>query len=1215
MSCIIFASRYYTLVFKYDKIYGMIPKILDNQKKSLAEVLREEAPKHKHLSIATGYWDLAGTLEIIDEIKDYESIRLLIGAEPFSSKKLNINNLYENFPEQDIASDLESIRNADSDKLEKLRETARALAKLVDDKKLEVRVCRKPFLHAKTYIFGTYDSESPVGIIGSSNFTSKGLSLIENGGNAELNAVETEPRIVSYQPLNEQQQHGHLSWFDSFWNSEHVEPWSGDFSQILRDSPVGDLTFGPYDTYIKTLMEVFPDEMIELPELDSQSQDILYKYQNRNASILINKLEKMGMAILADSVGLGKTITAGAVISHYIGQGKNRIVVIVPASLKDQWRDDLRNVFKLSEGFDYQLISQQDINLIKQKTEDYRQLKASVDLFVIDEAHNLRSEGSERHQCILEWLQDNQDSKVLMLTATPINNSLNDLVNLIRLGLKGSLDSVSVPFKDRNNRIQTIDFFDALANIQKASKHKEDFKWEDYKQTLISGISRYLVRSTRQGVEAEGSLVTKDGEARHFPKSDVQNASYSFPEDIASAVARNIDIATPELNDIEARKIDIDAITAETQRSKHPLDFASNYVTDDEIVGVIPNMFQLIALLGFTPYRTEVYRHEYYGKTPEELRALLANTKSDTSRTVNIQLAVHNMLQVTWLKRLESSTHSLAKSVIKYRERLEKFIEYLDKGFIISFKDISILENEYGEDLERAFDDYEDFVKELDESTSPKELKKRGVERKVADPDHYYIEQLRIDANRDLSICNLMERCLSMLYAQQDTKMMKFVDDIKSLLKSGKFGKKVLVFSFFADTINYLRDNLRYVIDKDSDFLDRAEFVSGQNSKVDDITKRFSPVSKKYTLKDGEKEVDFLFATDILSEGQNLQDAAILVNYDLHWNPVRMIQRNGRINRLGSSFSEVLISNMTPEDHIELYLKLVSRLESKISTIKNSVGLDQGVLSNDDVNPIEFVESMKNLYGKDGNKATETMQDLDKDDDILSWTNDHVFVLRNFLNTADKRTIDKIRQIPMGKWSYLPYKSGFDHGHVISLQRAIGKTSITNQPITQTFFMSSESAESPYVTEIMDDQEALDFIKTTPDDNERKIDKVRVDRQAIANRASRTAKRRAESGDKIYVLTPSKERAVDLMETKYREAGDIPVRSIIERNLRDSRHKRQFEKLVREISREYKEDGFINMPTIQSFNKLIDELSKMEVEDTVVDKVDDVLYYVKENRL
>jgi len=241
------------------------------------------------------------------------------------------------------------------------------------------------------------------------------------------------------------------------------------------------------------------------------------------------------------------------------------------------------------------------------------------------------------------------------------------------------------------------------------------------------------------------------------------------------------------------------------------------------------------------------------------------------------------------------------------------------------------------------------------------------------------------------------------------------------------------------------------------------------------------------------------------------------------------------------------------------------------------------------------------------------MKELDKDDDILSWTNDHVFVLRNYLNGASDSDIERIKKIPSGKWSYLPRKSTFEHGRVISLQRAIGKTSITNQPITQTFFTSSEPVD-PYVTEILDEQKALDFIKTSPEDNERKTDKIRTDRRAIARRANRAAKRRAESKNNTYTLTPSKERAVELMETKYREPGEEPVRAIIERNLRDSRHKRQFEKLVREINREFKEDNFVNMPTIQGFNKLVDELSKMKAENTVVDSVDDVLYYTKENR-
>ena len=153
----------------------------------------------------------------------------------------------------------------------------------------------------------------------------------------------------------------------------------------------------------------------------------------------------------------------------------------------------------------------------------------------------------------------------------------------------------------------------------------------------------------------------------------------------------------------------------------------------------------------------------------------------------------------------------------------------------------------------------------------------------------------------------------------------------------------MIVFSFYADTIEYLRDNLpKYM---DVDFLQGVAFLSGKDTKeIEQMTNRFSPKSKGYTLQPNETELHTLFATDVLSEGQNLQDSGLLVNYDLHWNPVRMIQRNGRINRLGSQHEEVTIVNMYPTDDLEIYLKLVSTLEKKINRIKNSVGTDQSIL-------------------------------------------------------------------------------------------------------------------------------------------------------------------------------------------------------------------------------------------------------------------------------
>ena len=177
-----------------------------------------------------------------------------------------------------------------------------------------------------------------------------------------------------------------------------------------------------------------------------------------------------------------------------------------------------------------------------------------------------------------------------------------------------------------------------------------------------------------------------------------------------------------------------------------------------------------------------------------------------------------------------------------------------------------------------------------------------------------------------------------------DGKLNAFVDAIVKRLDENKYGKKLLVFSFFSDTIDYLRERLPEVLeDRIPNFSRRAEFVSGNSTAVEDVSKRFSPNSKKAHV-NKQDELDFLFATDVLSEGQNLQDAGFLVNYDLHWNPVRMIQRNGRINRLGSTYDNILIANVKPHADLEFYLKLVRRLEHKIATINNTVGNDQSIL-------------------------------------------------------------------------------------------------------------------------------------------------------------------------------------------------------------------------------------------------------------------------------
>lgn len=433
------------------------PKIIDNNKKVLKDTLIAVSKEHSEISIATGYWDLEGMKLILPEIEGYKKIRLLIGREPMIAR-YHMQIPEPDYPDKDFKYDLAALRPDSS-----LTETVAKIKELIEKGTLEVRVYRKNFLHAKCYIFGSYTSDTAIGIIGSSNFTKNGLTH-----NTELNALESDHRIVLSEPKTSTQEVGHLFWFDSFWNDETTEKWNEEFGEILSMSTVGHITYSPYEMYMATLWHLYKNEVTEEITLSTDISKNLYGFQQRNAQLLINKIEKTGLAMLADSVGLGKTITAGAVIKHYLEQGARRIYVIVPARLIPQWKDDLADKHDIHGG--YELVSMQDMRAVEDEMS--RDKYRNVDLFIIDEAHNLRNDNSTRHVKILEWFSNNPESKVLLLTATPVNNQLTDFVNQIQLASKGKLDSFPIVFTTSKKR-EVIDFFEAVKRLVSYIKERE----------------------------------------------------------------------------------------------------------------------------------------------------------------------------------------------------------------------------------------------------------------------------------------------------------------------------------------------------------------------------------------------------------------------------------------------------------------------------------------------------------------------------------------------------------------------------------------------------------------------------------------------------------------------------------------------------------------------------------------------------------------------
>ena len=1175
------------------------PRIIDNERKQLSDVLRGLSTSHEHLSIATGYWDLPGTLEIIEQIKDYKSIRLLIGQEPLLPRykaQLGIHDPEQAFPDKDFSYDLANLPQE-----ENYRKVVIELKRLIANGQLEVRIYRRSFLHAKCYIFGNFESESAIGIIGSSNFTKAGLTT-----NTELNALEGDYRIVKSTPRADSDDYGHLSWFDKVWNDDMVEQWDGRFTELLGDSPIGDLVYSPYDMYIKTLWELYQDEIVEDEHLSTETSDILYAFQQRNAQLLLKKLNKYGLAMLADSVGLGKTITAGAVIKHYAHEKqKRRIYVIAPASLTQQWRDELAGAYGLLPS-DFEILSMQDTNAIQRARRLDRY--AEVDMFVIDEAHNLRNDASKRHQELLEWFSDNPDSKVLLLTATPINNSLTDFVNQIQLAAKGSLESFPVVYPTTKKN-DVIDFFDAvkrLSNeIAKAENKGEKPDFSKVNRIMRQGLRHFLVRTTRRGIEQEGGLIGNDGNLRRFPVSEVKPSPYSFSDNLGSSVNNVINNNINVFSGKDPRTLDVDSLLEQTQRTQHPLDLISGIdTTEDEYTGnVFVNVFQILLLLGFSPYRSETYQHRFYGKTPDDIKQF--KLPPEQSFTLQSQMSVHNMLRVTLLKRLESSQYALRKSLENYQDKLNYFASKLDDGYIIKFKDIQAIQSVFGDDLELVAD--HNVNAEQDDQ----------IDIIPAETERYNVQALKDDIQKDQQLLSvLIEICRAL--EDNDDKLNAFSKLLTKIVSEQKAGKKVLVFSYYADTIKYLSEKLPSLMST-PDFGQKSAFLTGDTkSQAEEIVNRFSPRSKTGKNLAEDQQIDYLFATDVLSEGQNLQDCGTLINFDLHWNPVRMIQRNGRINRLGSEHSNVYIYNMHPETNLESYLKLVSRLEQKIDRIKFTVGTDQSVLGEAE-NPIEYIDEIEeaektdrrentvlDLY--DTNKATETFSELDGDDEEFLSIDEYVLDLRKFLSDASDNDKARVQSIPVGKWGYVPEsaKNGMTTPTILSLTRSRGTTTETGVDFETHIFVESD-ALSGYMVDAVETIEALKHLRTTADDNERKADRIGYDRELAKKYILALAKRQAVKKKSSFKITPSVKKVLnELTKILPGVAVDKSLEQIVSK---------QDDKLLRDLFRKANQDLKAHQQllpnTINGFEKAVARLETHKSDEKEVSSVEGVLFYAK----
>ncbi|MDD3558064.1 MAG: helicase-related protein, partial [Melioribacteraceae bacterium] len=901
--------------------------------------------KFTQLSVATGYWDLPAVIELLPAMEAFlnnnlfSEIRFLIGEEP----KIRSYQLDTAFPEKYLKADLSELPFKPE-----FKEAVNFITKYIQTGRIKVKLYKKSFLHAKCYILGS-EAENSIGIIGSSNFTRSGLL-----GNTELNDVEYDHRIVNYLPKSDGQDPSHRSWFEKLWNDEDSIDWTEQFKiEILGLSKFGSLSYSPYELYIKILYEIYGDDIEIEEKLRSEeffeTRVDLTLFQEESVRKVLSRLynHRIGMCLLADSVGLGKSFIAKRVIEDIGYFKRQNVVVITPASLREDWQNHLNEITVNAPVYSItEFALENNFESIKRDLL-FRKLKSkrnnAIDLLVIDESHNLKTQASKSFRNLLDLLVDKEFCtevpKVLMLSATPVNNGIKDLANQILLA-KGGDDKFFSSFG-----IESI--FNFFRSTQSEFRRLGS---SDVFSELYPILNRIMVKRTRHQVKKDFPDATLEGKKIIFPEEDLINVPYELDSKklrkVISDKLNSLEKTNPklfkfftvEMTDQDEEKEDIVGLQEffrikEETVKKHQTEYES-------IFHFIDRAIKGLKLVPYS-YLTEKIHKTVYEDSQAKSRKNLTG-----------------VMKVTLFKSFDSSIFTFSKRVSRYKTYLEQFerLFFEDKILVkpsIIQKAITALDDEPDEDIIDLINDEISKFKERGEqrSKSDKDYKKENAYLPV-NLEEYNVDNIKRFIQQDKEIIRLINSVISSV--DVDTKLQK----LKQLLKDLK-GQKVLIFSYFATTIDYLKDSL------DSDFLsevqlDKSEiaFLKSKSGKYkSEYVKRFSPIAQNQEINNGlvngKKELKVLCSTDVLSEGQNLQDCGIIINYDLHWNPVKMVQRNGRINRLGSVFETVNVYNFRPEDQLDKFLRLMRKLQEKIQVIGASVGLDSSVLG-EDITPKQF---------------------------------------------------------------------------------------------------------------------------------------------------------------------------------------------------------------------------------------------------------------------
>lgn len=990
-------------------------EIIDNINKTLKEDLTKEIHKGSKVSVAAACFSIYAFAELKKQLKYVDELRFIFTSPTFIKEKARREKREFYIPRQ------EREKNLFGSEFEiKLRNemTQKMIAKECAEWIRKKAVFKSNTTNENMMGFINVDDKNYMPLNG---FTTVDLGC-ERGNNAYYMVQKSEA------PMSE----AYLQLFEQIWNDESK-------LQEVTKEVIDNITTvynenSPEFIYFMTLYHVFSEFLDDISEDElpneatgfkqSKIWNLLYDFQKDAVLAIINKLERYNGCILADSVGLGKTFTALAVVKYYENRNKS-VLVLCPKKLAENWntyKDNYVNNPIAADRLNYDVLFHTDLSRSHGFSNglDLDRLNwGNYDLVVIDESHNFRN-GAGTHanthenryvKLMDKIIRAGVKTKVLMLSATPVNNGFTDLKNQLAIAYEGESENMNKQL-DTTKTIEEI-FKQAQRAFNAWSKlNPEDRTTDALLRTLDFDFFELL------------DSVTIARSRKHIEKYYDTAEIGKFPER-KKPISRR-----PQLTD---------------------LDTAINY-------NEIYEQLMQLTLCIYTP-------SNYIFPSKMQKYIDLTHNKGDNLTQTGREQGIRRLMSINLLKRLESSVNSFQLTLERIKTLIESTIVAID-----TFEQYGAADIDMYEASDTEFD--------MDDSNTEYFTVGKKVKIELADMDY---KSWRTELKADAEVLELLTLMVADITPEHDSKLQELLklvsEKIENPINPGN--KKVLIFSAFSDTAEYLYDNVSTYIKKKygldtaviTGSIDGRTTIKGFKATLNNVLTCFSPISKSrdVLMPESKTEIDVLIATDCISEGQNLQDCDYLVNYDIHWNPVRIIQRFGRIDRIGSTNEYIQLVNFWPDMDLDEYINLKSRVETRMKiSIMTSTG-DDDLINPEEKGDLEYrKQQLKRLQEEvvdiEDMSSGVSIMDLGLNEfrlDLLEYVKKH----------------EDLEKKPKGLHAVVPATEELSEGVIFVLKNINNSVNIDNQNRIHPFYMVYIGTDGEVICDYLNPKKMLDDIR------------------------------------------------------------------------------------------------------------------------------------------